>query len=68
MISEELKAIVDKFKEQGKMNLGVRTESWTTMGSERSREICFHRKKSMWPPMVKSKYHRKRGSFTDFRY
>lgn len=28
---------------------GVRTESWTTMGSERSREICFHRKKSMQP-------------------
>lgn len=49
MISEELKAIVDKFKEQGKMNLGVRTESWTTMGSERSREICFHMKKSMQP-------------------
>ena len=28
---------------------GVRTGSWTTMGSERSREICFHRKKSMQP-------------------
>lgn len=30
-------------------SMGVRTESWTTMGSERSREICFHRKKSTQP-------------------
>lgn len=42
MISEELKAIVDKFKEQGKMNFFDETTEEKILAFEKKKKLHFH--------------------------
>ena len=48
MISEELKAIVDKFKEQGKMNFFDETTEEKILEFEKEKEITLPSKYKEW--------------------
>ena len=48
MISEELKAIVDKFKEQGKMNFFDETTEEKILAFEKEKEVTLPSKYKEW--------------------